>query len=152
MNYYDYLYLTNFYKKQERSRKDNLTLSQKVDHFNQLCCDYHYRNIDMCEPHLSGINIDIDRYNVDVYCGMYVPDLDDYVSCKVTTLLKWHADFVIQRIKVIFSEDWINPKDIMNFINHKIDWDLVKEELDKKKEEYISGMVHPQHKSKGRSL
>ena len=71
MNYFDYQYLTNFYKKQERSRRNNLTLSQRVDRFNQLCGDWDYRNIDMTQPHLSSISIDIDRYKVNVYCEKY---------------------------------------------------------------------------------
>ena len=152
MNYFDYQYLTNFYKKQERSKRNNLTLSQRVDRFNQLCGNWDYRNIDMTQPHLSSISIDIDRYKVNVYCEKYDVDLEEYISCKATTLLKGQADYIIQNFKVIFSEEWINPKDLINYINYKIDWDYVREELETIKEEYILGMEHPQNKRKGRSL
>lgn len=54
-------------------------LKNKVDKFNELCGDWDYRNIDMTDSHLQGINIK--KGLIETFCEKYSTALDEYVMC-----------------------------------------------------------------------
>lgn len=57
-----------------------MELNKKIELFYDICGDWDYRrNIDMTEPHLSGVDIDGDV--VKFSCEMFSPEVDEYISC-----------------------------------------------------------------------
>ena len=57
-----------------------MKLENKREIFADKCGDWDYRNIDMTEPHLQGI--DIIQNTIIINCELYSPELDEYLSCE----------------------------------------------------------------------
>ena len=99
-------------------------MRKKLRAFEILCGDWDYRNIDMTEPHLQGIEI-IDN-DILVNCELFSPKLDDYVLCLGEII----SDKNI--IKKFEDLDLSNKKKVLDFIsviNNHINWEEVNENL-----------------------
>ena len=59
-------------------------MRKKLRAFEILCGDWDYRNIDMTEPHLQGI--EITDNDILVNCELFSTKLDDYVLCPGGTI------------------------------------------------------------------
>lgn len=101
----------------------NLENKQKI--FEIICGDWDYRNIDITNPHLQGIQLVNNK--IEISCELFSPDIDDYVSCDGGT---------INDIKIIndFENlDLENKNEVLDFISdieNLIDWDKVSNDLD----------------------
>lgn len=101
-----------------------MSLKEKIELFNELCGNWDFRDIDMTEPHLEGI--EINENTIKVYCELYSPEFDDYVSC----------DGGLFKNKWLVSEfnnlDLRDDEEVIDFINEiedLIDWDKVSDNL-----------------------
>ena len=56
-----------------------MKIKEKLQKFSELCGDWDYRNIDMTDSHIQGI--DIEKDTLLIYCELFSPKLDEYVSC-----------------------------------------------------------------------
>lgn len=96
-----------------------ITKKKTVD-FNKLCVDWDYRNIDMNDSHISGININ--NNIISINCEKYDGKLDSYIYC---------SGGVIGSKKLLekFNDlDLTNYKDVLNFMDELdkcVDWNKV---------------------------
>jgi len=100
-------------------------MSKKLKAFEILCGDWDYRNIDMTEPHLQGIQI-IDNHHIGISCELFSPDLDEYVSCDSGII---EDKKLVKKFKKLNLD---NQDEVLNFIsdiNSLIDWDKVDNDL-----------------------
>lgn len=99
-------------------------MSKKLKTFEILCGDWDYRNIDMTEPHLQNIEIIDD--DILISCELFLPEIDDYVSCEGGII---SDKSMIKRFNDL---DLMNREKVLGFIleieNH-IDWDKVNKTL-----------------------
>lgn len=99
-------------------------MRKKLRAFEILCGDWDYRNIDMTEPHLQGI--EITDNDILVNCELFSTKLDDYVLCPGGTI----SDKNI--IKKFEDLDLSNKEKVLDFIsviNNHINWEEVNKNL-----------------------
>ncbi len=102
-----------------------LSLEKKLKVFEVICGDWDYRNIDMTEPHLQGIQV-IDNHHIGISCELFSPDLDEYVSCD---------GGIVEDKKLVKKFKKLNfdkQDEVLNFIsdiNSLIDWDKINNDL-----------------------
>ena len=84
------------------------SINKKLKEFENLCVDWDYRNIDMTEPHLQGIEI-IDN-DILVNCELFSPEVDDYVSCNGGIINDKNI------VKKFEDLDLTNKEDVLDFI------------------------------------
>ena len=106
-------------------------LDEKVNKFNDLCGDWDYRNIDMTDSHLSGIDI-VSSNIIGVSCERFDVDLDDYINCSGGNIknAKLVKDFVNLNL-----DNYEDVLDFMSKINNYIDWKKIDDELDEIKDD-----------------
>ncbi len=100
------------------------SINKKLKEFINLCGDWDYRNIDMTEPHLQGI--EITGNDILISCELFSPEVDDYVSCNGGTISDKNV------IKKFEDLDLTNKEDVLDFIsviNNYINWEDVNENL-----------------------
>ena len=100
------------------------SINKKLKEFENLCVDWDYRNIDMTEPHLQGIEI-IDN-DILVNCELFSPEVDDYVSCNGGIINDKNI------VKKFEDLDLTNKEDVLDFItviNNYINWEEVNTNL-----------------------
>lgn len=100
------------------------SINKKLKEFRNLCGDWDYRNIDMTEPHLQGI--EITGNDILISCELFSPEVDDYVSCNGGTISDKNV------IKKFEDLDLTNKEDVLDFIsviNNYINWEDVNENL-----------------------
>lgn len=106
-------------------------IDKKLDIFNNLCGDWDFRNIDMTEPHLGGINyIDNKLYFI---VEKFSPTLDDYIM--------YHYEFADTDLINNFANLDINDREevwsFMSSCEMKIDWKKATEKLEMLEEKEI---------------
>lgn len=115
-----------------------MNIKNKLQKFSELCGDWDYRNIDMTNSHIQGINIEKNRLSIS--CELFSPEIDDYVSCDGGTFTN---KSLIKRFKNL---DLNKQEDVLDFIsslNDLVDWEKVdiilnKEvELESKKIDFV---------------
>ncbi len=101
-----------------------MKIKEKLQKFSDLCGDWDYRNIDMTDSHIQGI--DIEKDTLLIYCELFSPKLDDYVSCIGGTI---KDKSLIKKFKKLNLE---KKEDVLNFIsiiNNLVDWNKVDNDL-----------------------
>lgn len=101
-----------------------MKIKEKLQKFSDLCGDWDYRNIDMTNPHIQGI--DIEKDNLSISCELFSPKIDDYVSCDGGS---FKDKSLIKKFKKLNLE---NKKAVLNFIsslNNLIDWNKIDNDL-----------------------
>lgn len=124
----EYLYSENDKYLLEKNKID----TKKLKKFNDLCGNWDFRNIDMTEPHLGGINYIDNKFYFIV--EKFSPTLDDYVMDNYeyndVDLIDNFANLDIK------SEDKI--LDFISFCESKIDWKEATERLEIQEETEIN--------------
>ena len=106
MHHKNYLIISN------STRLNYKEINKKLKEFNRLCGDWDYRNTDMTDVHLGGIEI---KYRaIKMYCEKYDVDLDNYIIC--------------------YSENREKVLEYISSLEDCIDWKKVDNDLDKIKE------------------
>lgn len=93
---------------------------KKIVEFNKLCVDWDYRNIDMNDSHISGI--DINNNIISINCEKYDRKLDSYISCSGGMIA---SKKLLERFN---SLDLTRYEDVLNFISELdncVDWNKV---------------------------
>lgn len=106
-----------------------MNIKEKLKKFSELCGDWDYRNIDMTNSHIQGINIEKD--NLSITCELYSPTIDEYISCNGGT---FNDMSLINKFKNL---DLNNKEEVLDFIsslNNLVNWDKVDDNLYKEVE------------------
>jgi len=99
-------------------------LKEKLNGFAELCGEWDFRNIDMTEAHLAGI--DIVKNAIIPTCEIYSPDIDDYVSCGGN---KIQSKRLVNTFKNLDLNNLYEVKDFIEDIESEIDWNKVEKEI-----------------------
>lgn len=97
-----------------------MKIKEKLQKFSELCGDWDYRNIDMTDSHIQGI--DIEKDTLLIYCELFSPKLDEYVSCLGGTIKDVS---LIKKFKKINLKEKAEVLDFISTINNLIDWNKV---------------------------
>ena len=104
---------------------------EKITVFNDLCGDWDFRNIDMTEPHLGGINYIDNKFYFIV--EKFSPALDDYIM--------YNFEFNdVDLIDNFANLDMSDREEVWSFMSScemKIDWKKATETLEKLEEKEI---------------
>lgn len=123
MHHKNYIIISN------STRLNYKEINVKVNEFNKLCGDWDYRNTDMTNVHLGGIEI---KYRtIKMYCEKYDVDLDNYIICSSGRIN--NQDYLKEFIEL----DLENREKVLEYISSLedcIDWKKVENNLDKIKE------------------
>lgn len=112
-----------------------LNLNKKLKVFQDICGDWNYRDIDMTEPHLQGIQII--NNNIGISCELFSPKIDEYVSCDGGII---NDKKLVKKFKKLDLE---NKNDVLDFISNiecLINWDEVSNKLSSEVEEELLKM------------
>ncbi len=93
---------------------------KKIVEFNKLCVDWDYRNIDMNDSHISGI--DINDNIISINCEKYDGKLDSYLYCSGGMI---GSKKLLEKFNDL---DLTKYEDVLNFmdeLNNCIDWNKV---------------------------
>lgn len=93
---------------------------KKIVDFNKLCVDWDYRNIDMNDSHISGI--DIKDNIVFINCEKYDEKLDSYLYCVGAIV---GSEKLLDKFNNL---DLTKYEDVLNFItelNDYVEWNQV---------------------------
>ena len=101
-----------------------MKIKEKLQKFSELCGDWDYRNIDMTDSHIQGI--DIEKDTLLIYCELFSPKLDEYVSCLGGTIKDVS---LIKKFKKINLKKKVEVLDFISTINNLIDWYKVDKDL-----------------------
>jgi len=104
-------------------------LYEKTLQFNQLCGDWDFRNTDMTEAHLQGIDINNKKGTINLSCEWFSPALDDYVSCDAGEIKN---KSLIEKFKKLDLEDHIAVNQYINDIEKKVNWEKINNKLEYK--------------------
>jgi len=104
----------------------------KAKKFTELCGDWDYRNIDMCDAHLSSMKIKKDK--VLLTCERYSSEIDDYIS---SSEYEVKSKNLVNDFKVLDLENREQVLDYMIKLEEHIDFKLVEKELNKMEREVL---------------
>lgn len=117
----------DFFKAAEKTIKEyGIDLEEKATKFNQLCGDWDFRNINMVEAHLQGIEIDYKKNIIEMSCEWFSPELDEYVSCDGG---KIKSKALINKFRDLDLKDKIAVNEYIENIERKIHWNKVNKDL-----------------------
>lgn len=123
MHHKNYLIISN------STRLNYKEINKKIKEFNRMCGDWDYRNTDMTDVHLGGIEI---KYRaIKMYCEKYDVDLDNYIICYSGRVNNQNY------LKNFIELDLENREKVLEYISSLedcIDWKKVDNDLDKIKE------------------
>ena len=123
----EYLYSENDKYLLEKNKID----TKKLKNFNDLCGNWDFRNIDMTEPHLGGINYIDNKFYFIV--EKFSPALDDYIM--------YNFEFNdVDLIDNFANLDMSDREEVWSFMSScemKIDWKKATETLEKLEEKEI---------------
>lgn len=126
MHHKNYLIISN------STRLNYKEIKEKVKQFNDLCGDWDYRNIDMTDAHLEGIEI---KYRmIKIFGERFDVDLDDYIMCLAGRINNQ------EYIRKFIELDLENREQVLAFMTSLedcIDWKKVESNLDKIKEKEL---------------
>lgn len=115
--------------------KENIKIpKEKIEQFNELCGDWDYRNIDMTDSHISGIDILMNKF-ISISCERFDTTLDDYISCSGGTIGSKNLIEKFNKLELDIYEDVL---DFMSSLNQCVSWDKVDSLLDKELEKELS--------------
>ena len=97
-----------------------MNIKNKLQKFSELCGDWDYRNIDMTNSHIQGINIEKNRLSIS--CELFSPEIDDYVSCDGGTFTN---KSLIKRFKNLNLNKQEDVLDFISSLNDLVDWGKV---------------------------
>lgn len=104
-------------------------LNNKCKKFTELCGDWDYRNIDMTDAHLEGIEI---KYRmIKIFGERFDVDLDDYIMCLAGRINNQ------EYIRNFIELDLENREQVLEFMTSLedcVDWKKVEHNLDTIKE------------------
>lgn len=103
-----------------------MNLRKKELKFSTLCGDWHYRNIDMTEPHLSEINIENNKI-IAIY-EKYSSALDDYIFCNSEII---NNSELIKKFKTLNLGEKSLVLDFISDIDCVVDWNKIVDDLNK---------------------
>lgn len=125
MHHKNYLIISN------STRLNYKEINKKVNEFNKLCGDWDYRNVDMTDVHLGGIEI---KYRaIKMYCEKYDVDMENYLICSSGRIN--NQDY----LKRFLELDLENREKVLEYISSLedcIDWKKVENNLEKIKERF----------------
>ena len=108
----------------KRGKIELLGLEKKIKVFEVICGDWDFREIDMTNPHLSGIAII--NNTIIPSCEMYSTILDDYVICDSSEIEDKNLVYKFKKLNIT------NKPKVLDFIfeiENSIDWDKVRNDL-----------------------
>lgn len=97
---------------------------KKAKRFTELCRDFNYRNIDMSNIHLESLKIQKD--NLILYCGKYLNEIDDYISCSACEI---QSKELVNKFKSLDLENKIDVIDFIAKLESHIDYKVVEKNL-----------------------
>ena len=124
----EYLYSENDKCLLEQNKMD----AEKMNIFNDFCGNWDFRNIDMTEPHLGGIDYIKNKFNFII--EKFSPSLDKYINFN-------HEINDKDLIKKFENLDIKNEDELLDFISFcegKIDWKEATERLEIQEEAEIN--------------
>ncbi len=110
-----------------------MKMIKKLNEFNRICQDWNYRDIDMTQPHIMGL--DIDKNTILITCEMLSPKLDYYL---------FGEGGIINNKKLVKDFKKLNlekKKDVINFFNKiesMLDWKMIENNFLKQEEKELN--------------
>lgn len=101
---------------------------KKITIFNNLCGDWDFRDIDMTEPHLGGIDYIDNKFYFII--EKFSPTLDDYIMYNY----EFNDADLINNFANLDISDREEVCSFMSFCETKIDWEKATEKLEKLEE------------------
>lgn len=107
-------------------------LQDKIKSFNELCGDWDYRNIDMTDSHIAGI--EIENSVVKILCEKYSVDADEYVFSEggIVRNNEIKEDFLKLNL-----EDYEKVLAFIRTLNGYVNWEKVDKNLSKEEQKLI---------------
>lgn len=105
---------------------------KKAKKFTELCGDWDYRNIDMCDIHLGSMKIQKDK--LIIVCEKYSPEIEDYIS---SSDYKIQSKELVEEFKLLDLGNREQVLDFMIKLENNIDYKAVEKELNKQEKELI---------------
>lgn len=103
-------------------RKYMYNKSKKIT---DLCCDWDYRNIDMCDTHLGTIKVQKDK--IFLCCERFSPELDDYIFGPTFEV---KSKKLIDEFNILDLEKKEDVIDFLSELEKQIDYTLMGKLLD----------------------
>jgi len=105
---------------------------KKAKKFTELCGDWDYRNIDMCDIHLGSMKIQKDK--LIIICEKYSPEIEDYISSSDYEI---QSKELVEEFKLLDLGNREQVLDFMIKLENNIDYKAVEKELNKQEKELI---------------
>lgn len=107
-------------------------LQDKIKSFNELCGDWDYRNIDMTDSHIAGI--EIKNNFLKILCEKYSVDVDEYVFTEggIVKNNDIKEDFLKLNL-----EDYEKVLSFIRTLNGYVNWEKVDRNLSKEEQKLI---------------
>lgn len=107
-------------------------LQDKIKSFNELCGDWDYRNIDMTDSHIAGI--EIENNFLKILCEKYSVDVDEYVFTEggIVKNNEIKEDFLKLNL-----EDYEKVLSFIRTLNGYVNWEKVDRNLSKEEQKLI---------------
>lgn len=107
-------------------------LLDKIKYFNYLCGEWDYRNIDMTDSHIAGIEI---KNNViEISCEKYSASVEEYLFSDGGSIKN---DEIINRFLELNIEDRSEVLEFIRTLNGYVNWKKVDKDLLKEEQKLI---------------